>query len=443
MRDCAVTMRHMIATWEPGGSLLLAQEDGEAQAPAVSEWLHGVPRLVDDATVSGVRIILLPLESLLLRSVALPLSHPRFVDAAVIGQELEEQAGIDSEAWWAAWQLSRDDDGGVAGVAVAMPMAMRETLADDPLWSQAAVVVCDGWVRLQAHRHAAVARSSGEISPDVVSVWLDADRDGLFLGCWRGACCLGLRRLNWQISPGRTCSPQELAERIVRSCRTMGWDGNTSACGYLDGVMCEALATQGMAWSGTVFEGALPERLQANIAAVADGTVDGLNFRHGRWAAVTPGFAGWRRWRRAALLGCLAVLLWYGQQQWAIAALNRQVSTVEGHIAEAFHRGLPDQAVMLDPLGQLQVAARGLADGDTGQSLLHQIGVLSRVRKDVTWTVREIRMQDGVMRMRGTVADLAALNRLHDRLQREIGGKVTIEDTDLGKGKVAFRMRWK
>jgi len=437
--DCVdgVTIRQMIVSWNSSGVLLMTDDRGQSEPVAELECLDGVPQLdAEFSPMAPPRMVLLPMESLLLRSVALPLSHPRFIDSAILGQELEEQAGIDAEQWWLAWQMDRLDEG-CAGVVFAMPIAMQQQLAHDPLWSQSSTITPDGWLRLQAQLAAYT------VADDAFVAVVDADADGLFFGCWRSGCWLGMRRLNRLQSQSDTFPYGMMALQVVRSLRAMGWC-DAAVVGRMDADWHEALMgcdeADAIVWEGQV-AAALPSRLEANVEAAREADA-ALNFRHGRWSAASTGLMDWSLWQRSAALLALLCLFWYGQQQIAISGLQQQSSVVEDAIAQAFHRGLPDQVVMLDPLGQLQVAANGIGVGVDRQQLLRQLAAVAAVRKQITWSLRGLQLQGGVVRLRGTTTDLASLNKIHDLLQQQVGHKVTIEDTDLRKGSVGFRMRW-
>ncbi|MDX8414303.1 MAG: hypothetical protein R8J85_09480 [Mariprofundales bacterium] len=428
----------MIVSWDHCGDLLLARESGQSELVSGLECVGGVPQ-IDDARLPTVvpRMLLLPMELLLLRSVVLPLSHPRFIDDAILGQELEEQAGIDAEQWWLAWQMDRLDEA-CAGVVLAMPIAMRQQLAGDALWSQSTTITADGWVRMQTQL---AAHTVGDAA--VVAV-VDADDEGVFFGCWRSGCWLGMRRLNQRHAQENAPTCSVIVTQVVRSLEAMGWRDDAPVIGRLDTAWHEALMgcdeAGEISWQGQVVA-SLPARLDANIAA-ARADVATLNFRHGRWSAASTGLVDWKLWRRSAALMVMLCLVWYGQQQFAISGLQQQSSLVEGKIAQAFHRGLPDQAVMLDPLGQLQVAANGISGGVDRQQLLREMAVVAAVHTQIAWSLRGLQLQGGVVRMRGSTTDLASLNKIHHLLQKAVGHKVIIEDTDLRKGSVGFRMRW-
>ncbi|MDQ6964942.1 MAG: hypothetical protein Q9M13_08495 [Mariprofundales bacterium] len=430
----------MIASWECNGELLLAHELGERELLGDLACVEGVPQLEgEQLPAAAPRMVLLPLELLLLRAVQLPLSHPRFIDSAVLGQELEERAGVDAEQWWLAWQMDRLDDG-CAGMLFAMSQAMQQRIAADPFWSQAATITTDGWVRLQAQLSAAVAAEGGESKLEAVAV-VDGDQAGLFFGYWREGCWLGMRRLNSVDGQGVESARSLVVVQMVRSLRAMGWCGS-AVVGRLDGAWREALVggVEELEWAGESVD-MLPARLDANVEAASSVDVT-LNFRHGSWSAAASGLVEWRKWRRSALILLLIALGWYGQQQMAIRDLQQQSAQVEERVAAAFHRGLPDQAVMLDPLGQLQLAVEGVGVGVDRQMLLRQLASLAAVRQGVEWSISALQVQGGVVRLRGSTKDLKALNRLHEMLQQRVGSRVVIEDTDLRKESVGFRMRW-
>ncbi len=370
------------------------------------------------ACEADVRCVYLPVEHVPLRPFSLPLSHPRFLDADVLAQELEDQTGEDAGACWLAWRAGSVESG-VRGLMAALPPGLREAL--------------DGCnprhVRIDAPER--LARRLPEEAPSLPLAVCDADAGGVCIGVFHAGRWLGVTRIARQPSLG----DDGLREWALRALAAMGWEGG-AAVGRLDA----AAAGWFDDWRGETLE-ALPSRVEATLEGHAP-AADGLEFRHGRWAPAGD-FAWLAPWRGALALGALAALLWTGGMLWDNHRLQQRVEAAQARTTAALARALPGQPV-IDALAQLRRAA-GVGDGGGGADVrrwLAQMAAVARVFGRQAWTIRELEWRDGAMRMRGEAKDLQMLNRLRDALAAELGREVRLIDTTLGKDKVGFRMEW-
>jgi len=398
--------------------------------PLPVEDANWLPELPADTRVES---LILPLESLLVRSFSLPLPHPRFIDAGVLGQELDERAGEEPERWWLAWRAGKvaGEAGQVAGMVFGMPVAWRLAIESDPRWRDMRVITPDAWVRLQAH----VSGLDAAANAGPVAVF-DADADGIYIGVWQAGIWRGMRRLN--VASGEIS--QGLADQCLRSLMAMGWQQGQSAIGRLDQHRLDALKLG--SWAGNIVaesEG-LPGRLQMQDAVGAGAE---LNFRHGRWAARTG--KGWiRPWKRALVLAAGITLIWLMTTMYQIHALNVQADAYRQQIVDAFHQGLPDEKVMIDALAQLRRAAgsNGVVHANLG-FWLQQLASINRAYSKEAWDMQELELRDGGIVLAGKAKNLEALNRIRQLLQQESGRDVVLADTDLSGEQVNFRMHWR
>ncbi len=375
-----------------------------------------------------VRCVWLPVEWVAPKPFCLPVAHPRFLDAAVIAGEWEEQTGEEAESLWFGWRAAREEGAeGVAGLMAAMPLAWREAL--DALAPLSHVRV-DALDRLEIRCMDAAPPQEGE----ALAV-LDADAEGVCFGVWRDGAWRGASRLN------DAAGDADGREWLLAALAAMGWREGGPACGRLD--------AERAAWFGD-FRGEVGERLLGRAEASLDAgarllasgaAAHGIEFRHGGWSA-RAAFPGLHRWRGAVVLAGAALALWIGGMAWQNHRLHQRIEAAQARIDAAFARALPGQPV-IDALAQLrQAAGGGAGGGDAARAWLRSLDALARVQADQPWTIRELEWRDGAMRMRGEVKDLQALNRLRERLAKALGREVRLDDTELGKGRVGFRMRW-
>lgn len=397
-----------------------------------------LPVLPDNC--SGCRL-LLPIEQLLFRSFSLPLAHPRLIDADILAQELNERAGEKQEDWWLAWQAAKYD-GGVAGLVFGLPERMRQRINEDQQWQQLHSVGVDAWDRLQTQLKPYV-ESPNRVDGSVAV--FDADADGVFFGLWErvgdkavGGIWHGMRRLNY----GRGCSQAELAWQVRQSLLAMGWEEEGAATGRLGIELLQHLELK--KWHGCSFEAVadeadLPGRQEVNLALPLQLSLD---FRHGQWAARSG--PGWiRPWRRSIVLAAIIVLVWGGGFAWQVHTMSGMVEQYKTRISAAFHKGLPDEMVIIDALAQLRRAAGSGADAGGTTEWLNQMKAIGHVYKNTPWILQELSFQDGAMKISGKASDLEALNSIRELLQQETGKDVQLADTDLSGGQVTFRMYWR
>jgi len=387
--------------------------------------------------------LLLPIEQLLVRSFSLPLANPRLVDAGILGQELDDQAGIEPDDWWLAWQADKapaadDMPVQVGGMVFGLPEAWKEAIETAPPWQPVRFIGVDAWVRLPGYT-AAMDFSGAAVDKEGVAVF-DADQEGVFFGLWVSGVCRGMRRINRQ---GQDVTA--MAEEIRRTLSAMSGKAGEiyAATGLLDETLLQVLDLQG--WQGTAEPLAdLPGRHAASLQRVTSSLVAGtLNFRHGRWAAVA-GFGWIRPWQRTMSLATILLLIWLTSLAYQNYSLNQQASVYQQQIISAFHQGLPDEKVMIDALAQLRRAAGGGAGtAQSGSSWLQQLAAINRVYKKMPWDMRELEWSDGLIKMSGKAGNLQILNAIRQALQQQTGADVKLLDTDLSGERVSFRMQWK
>ena len=130
---------------------------------------------------------------------------------------------------------------------------------------------------------------------------------------------------------------------------------------------------------------------------------------------------------------------------WQNHQLHSQSEQLQAQVIDAFHRGLPNETVIIDALAQLRRAAGGGAGGERQSEALfwmQQLAGINRVYKHTPWEIRELLLHDGKMTMSGEAKDLQTMNMIRESLQQETGKDVKLEDTDLNGSLVRFRMVW-
>lgn len=387
--------------------------------------------------------LLLPVEQCLVRVFSLALTSPRLIDAGILGQELDDRASIEIDAWWLAWLAA---SGGqpvalasprVAGVVFGIPSGWKEAIDAASAWQQVRLVTVDASLRLGRHLRP-------ELDDQAWVAIFDADRDGFFFGLWHSGVCYGMRRVN-------RCDAYAgyLAEEVNRTLQAMA--GEECVIGHVTGVLDASLlqALQLPSWQGQVEpEGALPTRHQASLASVSNASgvavsaAASVNFRHGRWAA-SRGVAWLRPWYRTLSLAGMLLLLWITGMGYQIHRLHTNLVAEQQKIVQAFHQGLPDEKVMIDALAQLHRAAgsSGTTSPQTAR-WLQQVAVIHQVYKATPWQMGELEWRDGSMKMSGKAANLQLLNVIRQSIQKQTGGDVKLLDTDLSGQQVTFRMQW-
>jgi len=373
-------------------------------------------------------MLIWPVERLLARPFSLPLAHPRLLDMDILGQELAGQAGIEPEDWWLSWQAEAVENG-VAGLVFGMPTTVRMDLAADATWQACCVVGVDAWLRLAAQ----VPKDHA----DGFAVF-DADAEGLFAGAYHGGVWRGMRRIN--LMSGCTCAA--IAKDAMRSVLAMGYDPTAMPVyGRLDATW-QAELMPDADWRGEVVESLL-DRATATYLASSQADMDSMpNFRHGAWAVAGDWKKRLQPWRRTAVLAALLLLMMLGGNFYRAHQLRTEQADMQVGIEDAFHRGLPDEKVMLDPLAQLRKAAGGGATSDAWFFLrqLRAVGQLKQKIKGLRIASMQYTGKD--MQLSGTVPDLASVNRIRDTLSSILGHQVDVEDTELADKQVRFRIKW-
>jgi len=418
----------------------LASVTGEAVAESVlTEAQQDGSILALSSVDAPVAAFLLPAEMLLQRAFSLPFEHPRYIDAAMLGQELADQAGAEDVDWWLCWQAERDESG-VSGLVFALPQKLREELSTAPISSQCPYIGPDIAVRLAAW-----------IKPETTSVAvLDVDSEGLMLGVYVAGIWRGMRRLN--LSDGKNLAG--LAHEAFTSLKAMGFDRvSMSIAGRLDTAWKQAFDSLALpddiSWQVDVLaedipntDVKLPTRHVANTLAMA--SLSGelpFNFRHGTWGVQTDWSKRIGPWRRAALLLVGLCLLVIGHDAYQVQQLQSRQEAVRSGVEQAFHQALPGVA-MVDPMLQLRQAAGGGASGDAWKLLRHLEAITQLGRKEAAFKLQNISYENDEVLLSGMVPDFAAANRIRDALASILGHKVELLDTDLSDKQVRIRLRW-
>jgi hypothetical protein len=301
-------------------------------------------------------------------------------------------------------------------------------MADDPVWQHCPQLLVDGWERLTA------------LSADFETcAIIDEDAEGIFLGYIQQGVWRGVRRINRKLSDASRLDDAGMAQQIRHSWTAMGMDTEDAVMGHLSPGMTNELAAGYSGWQVNNSD-TLPDRNQANLALDVSQSVS-LNFRHGRWAAKNS-WQGFARWKRPLAMAAGLLLIWACVTFTEIYSLNGEAETHRVDIESAFHRGLPNEKVMLDPLAQLRKAAGISGTQQDSMQFLHDLHAISQVRKELSWKLKELNFQNETVQMSGSAKDIELLNRMRDRLRETTGSNVVITDTDLSEGQVSFRMKW-
>lgn len=395
-----------------------------------------LPSLPDGYAAAG---LMLPVERLLVRTFLLPLKHPRFLDANIIGHEINERSGENSSGWWLSWQAGTVDEG-IAGLTFGLEAGLREAIDADEQWRDIGHVVVDAWERLSERFHRYVVQECAEIGPatgERVAVF-DADAEGVFFGVWTGTgdgwLCCGLRRLNGTAGAGMSTG------QIKPTLAAMGWKEEEGgiAAGRLGETLAGALVLQ--RWQGeTIEEVDLPGRVDAAMMLARE---PGLNLRHGIWKPRLA-MARLRPWRRALAMAAAMLLIWIVGTGYQIYRLDSERAALQQRIVDAFHQGLPDETVIIDPLAQLRRATGGGGEGsESAGEWLKQLACINRVFLKRPWKMHKLSLDSSGQHMAGSVKDLEALNGIREHLQQETGREVRLLETNLGDGTVMFRVAW-
>jgi len=384
-------------------------------------WLPPRPEALLATQMNGA-MALWPLESMLVRHLSLPLQAVNLLDADLLLQELADRVGIDPDAWWLCWDFAVMDDG-IGGLVFGIPEALRQQMADADDWQHLTLLGVDGWHRLQAY------------SKDDCAI-LDQDSEGLFLGVFLAGCWQGMRRINGVING-------DMWLQITASLQAMGFEPTTHHLhGSIDATTLAHIQAMDWSWQGDILTESIP-RYHANLRAVMhheSHIQHAPNFRRGRWAA-RGSWQSLRPWLRSGVLAAGVLMLLFIAQLMDISALEQQQDDAESRIIAAFHRGLPDETVILDPLAQLRQAATQQGTTAATSYLLTDLQGISRSYQQQPWQMKSLNLQRGKMQLASKTDDVKSLNQLQATLAKEIAHPVRIVDTNLGK-QIAFRLEW-
>lgn len=376
-----------------------------------------------------------PIEGLLVRVFHLPLSDPRYLDAEILNQEICEQTGESPGDWWLAWQAMKVNDG-VAGIAFGLPEELRLAIESDEQWRLIPHIRVDAWERLNMRLRECMHAAEHEAFESAAV--FDADANGVCFGFWSGSRWLGVRRLNWTADIG----DEDVAEQIRLSLQAMGWENRQedAAIGRLGESLLASLGLE--RWLGeTLADTALPERVAATCACSSDQATT-LDFRRGSWMIHST--YAWQPWRRTAILAAVGFAAWMVSVMFHTYMLSSRADQYRHQIEAAFHQGLPNEHVMIDPLAQLRKATGGGGGSSGGAGhLLQEIDFIRQVYAKTPWEMLELDYSDTGIELSGNAKDLQRVNQIRDALQQAAGTEVQLTDTNLTKGgHVDFRMHW-
>lgn len=378
--------------------------------------------------------VYLPLENLLTRSFHFPLKHTRYLDAAMLGQELADTAGIEPNDWWFSWRAHKVSNG-VSGVAFALPQTLKRIIEETSGWQQTPLYLVDGWERLHYWLQDIPADEHENIAV------IDADADGVFFGFFQAGSWKGMSRLNADMHDSEIS--QTTMQQALWSLQSMGFLAESMPItGRISTTMAEVLPEKGAITLPLAIEEALFPRhiVTLMLAKPIKDKATLLNIRHGKWAhrkesAISP------TWHRPIILSAMVCLLWLTFTTIHSYQLETQLETMNADIISAFHRGLPNESVMMDALPQLQQATNQSGNA-SNSAVSQQLDYLSEVFASQPWQMQEFRMDSKGVTVSGKVKSLDILNNIRQSLEEKVGNTVQIADTDLQGSEVSFRMKW-
>lgn len=384
-----------------------------------SEALHlsALPSLPAENVLLGR--VYIPMEWLLVRYVSLPLKQTSMVDVAILFQELADRSDVDANDWWLTWHLHVCESG-VAGMVFGLPEPLRASMQAHEPWLHAQEVLVDGYERLH------VCVDEGQ-----ACLVLDQDDEGVFFGVYDGQAWRGMRRLNG--------SMEALWQQLLHSSTAMGFDAqNDAVCGRIYDVLLDKVKAASLIWQGECLN-TQRTRHEANLNIYQGDQKGALNLRHGRWSSRRK-WGHLHIWKRSAVLVSLLFLAWIVGSVIDLNRMDNQLEGYEQRIQLAFHKGLPNEPVMLDALAQLRQAAGGRGMADT--AFLSGLQAVSKAYQAQAWQLKTLELREGEMHMTGEIKDIKSLNKIQTRLQKNLQKKVSIADTNMSGEKVSFRMHW-
>ncbi len=410
--------------WCPQG---IALHDGKdiALHPIEKDEESLLPQLPDNTTPP--QCIYLPMEVLLLRSFTFPLKHPKLLDKDILLEELADTAGIKPDDWWLTWRASCVNDG-IAGLVFGLHNTLKAELASHAPWQDAPLLLVDGWQRLNFYL-------THETNDAAV---VDMDADGVFLGVFRQGAWQGMRRLNADMCNAKP--RQEAAQQVLWSLQSMGFDANTMpVLGCVTHDFISSLAPTESSQQAKMVDELHPRHL-ATLNLPLPSHNEALNLRHGSWAS-RQASANMQLWYRPAAIAATVLCLWLGITVVDNYQLEAQVADFDSRIVQAFHRGLPNQSVIIDALAQLRQAAEEKSN-ISQSNISQQLYIISQAFKTTPWQMQSLTFDQSGASMTGQVHSLDALNIIKEKLTQLSGREVRITDTNLKGNEVVFKVRW-
>jgi len=406
-------------SWCPHGLGIQGDGDNITFMPASEQENESLPELAD--WIDTAHCIYIPLEQTLTRYIQLPLKSTKHLDADMLLQELSDNAGIEPDDWWLTWQIKANQDG-VAGLVFGIKKGLKYSLQNTPVWQHTPLLLIDGWQRLN------IWLDGHEDKPSVAVV--DMDEEGMFFGFYDAGIWKGMRRLNGD--------SETHAQQMMWSLQSMGFDAESTP---VLGRFSADIATHfSQATEATTDN--LPHRHIANLslAKPTNQTKHVLNLRHGKWASKQTS-ATLQAWYRPALFAVVIVCLWLGSMIGSNMQYEVELEAMQEDITAAFHRGLPEQPVIIDALAQLRQAAGGNTSSNH-KNVSKQLYALSQTFINTPWEMQDFSISKRGINLAGKVKDLDTLNSIRTDLAKHLGADVQIADTDLKGDEVSFRMRW-
>jgi len=379
--------------------------------------------------VASSNCIYLPLENMLVRHIKFPLKQPKFLDVNILLEELAYTASITPDDWWLTWQVKVADDG-IAGMVFGVRKTLKDELAQTPPWQSSPLLLVDGWQRLN--------HWLPENHDDVAVI--DTDAEGLFLGVRQQDTWFGMRRLNADMTDIETQST--VAQQAMWSLQSMGYNKDTMDLVGRISPEFENLFPASKSQNKLLVEPNLSQRHALTLQLTEPTATDKntLNIRHGSWSnkSTSPLL---RAWYRPLVLTAAMCCLWITLTMASNSSIASQISSLNNQIEAAFHRGLPDQPVIIDAIAQLRKAAG--QNGQASQSnVSNQLMIISQVFKETSWQMESLNIGTSGTTLAGKVNSLDKLNSIKDKLAKLMQRDVRIADTDLNGDEVSFRIRW-
>ena len=406
-------------SWCPHGLGIQGDGDNITFIPNSEGENTHLPELAD--WVSSTHCIYIPLEQTLIRYIQLPLKSTKHLDADMLLQELSDNAGIEPDDWWLTWQMKADEDG-VSGLVFGIKNDLKSSLQNTPVWQHATLLLIDGWQRLNTWL-------DGQNDTQSAAV-VDMDEEGIFFGFYDAGIWKGMSRLNG--------NSETHTQQMLWSLKSMGFDVETMP---VLGRLSAEVASH-FPHSSEPETDSLPQRYIANLSLdkPTNQTKHMLNLRHGKWASKQTS-AALQAWYRPAIFAAVIACLWLGGMIGSNMQYEAELKAMQQDITAAFHRGLPEQPVIIDALAQLRQAAGGNTSSNH-QNVSQQLFALSQTFINTPWEMQDFSISKRGSSLAGKVKDLDTLNTIRTGLAKHIGRDVQVADTDLKGNEVSFRMRW-